>query len=109
MQLEEYFDFFASDDIRIRGTRIGIETILYEYLYREQQPSGIKEKFPNLTLEQIYATILYHLHNRQKTDEYLADWLKWSQKVREEQKRNPPPILIKLAKLKKDHKQAVLD
>ncbi len=108
MQLEEYFDFIASDDIRIRGTRVGIETILYEYIYREQQPSGIKDKFPTLTLEQIYATILYYLHNRQKVDEYIADWLKWSKKVRKEQKRNPPPVLIKLSKLKNDYKQAVV-
>jgi hypothetical protein len=33
MQLESYFNFLAPDDIRIQGTRIGIETILYEYIY----------------------------------------------------------------------------
>ena len=26
MQLEDYFDFLAPDDIRIKGHRIGIET-----------------------------------------------------------------------------------
>ncbi len=26
MQLEEYFDFLAPDYIRIKGTRVGIET-----------------------------------------------------------------------------------
>ncbi|MEH2239315.1 hypothetical protein [Nostoc sp.] len=36
MKLEEYFNALAPDDIRIRlkGTRIGIESILYEYIYR---------------------------------------------------------------------------
>jgi hypothetical protein len=30
MQLEDYFDFLAPDDIRLKGTRVGIETILTE-------------------------------------------------------------------------------
>ncbi|MGH2367163.1 MAG: DUF433 domain-containing protein, partial [Chloroflexota bacterium] len=29
MQLEDYFDFLAPDDIRLKGTRVGIETVLY--------------------------------------------------------------------------------
>ena len=29
MQLEDYFDFLAADDIRLKGSRIGIESILY--------------------------------------------------------------------------------
>jgi hypothetical protein len=33
MELESYFDFLAPDDIRIKGTRIGIETVLYEYIH----------------------------------------------------------------------------
>jgi len=28
MQLEDYFNFFAPNDIRLKGTRVGIETIL---------------------------------------------------------------------------------
>ncbi len=32
MELENYFDFQRHDDIRIRGTRVGIETVLYDYL-----------------------------------------------------------------------------
>ena len=32
MELESYFDFLSPEEIRIRGTRIGIETILEDYL-----------------------------------------------------------------------------
>ncbi len=35
MQVEGHFDFIAPDDIRIKGSRIGIESVLYEYIYRE--------------------------------------------------------------------------
>ncbi|MCY7408502.1 MAG: hypothetical protein LH631_14320 [Alkalinema sp. CAN_BIN05] len=42
MILEDYFDFLADDDIRIRGHRIGIETVLYEYLHRERSAEEIQ-------------------------------------------------------------------
>jgi hypothetical protein len=32
MQLQDYFTILAHDDIRIKGTRIGIESVLYEYI-----------------------------------------------------------------------------
>ena len=51
--LEEYFDFQRPDDIRLNGSRIGIEAILYEYVYRAQSPEAIQQKFSTLTLEQV--------------------------------------------------------
>lgn len=36
MQLEDYFNFWAiDDDIRLKGTRVGIETILYDFIHRK--------------------------------------------------------------------------
>ncbi len=35
MQLEDYFIFLCTNDIRLKNTRIGIETILYDY-YRDR-------------------------------------------------------------------------
>jgi len=32
MQLEDYFDFLEPDDIRVKGTRTGIETVLYDFI-----------------------------------------------------------------------------
>ncbi|NEO76071.1 MAG: hypothetical protein F6J99_07355 [Moorea sp. SIO4G3] len=48
MQLEEYFNFLAPDDIRIKGHRIGIETVLYEYLFK--RCSAFMRGFPPLAL-----------------------------------------------------------
>jgi len=33
MPLEDYFDFQRPDDIRVRGTRVGIEPIIYELIH----------------------------------------------------------------------------
>src|SRR6188768_2973456 len=83
MNLDAYFDFLAVDDIRIKGTRIGIESILYEYIHRGQSPEAIAERFHTVSLEQVYATILYYLRHREQLDAYLTDWLAFSRTARE--------------------------
>ena len=105
MQLEDYFDFLASDDIRLKGSRIGIESVLYEYIYREQSPEAIHTRFPSLTLEQVYATILYYLHNRDAVEAYITDWLEWGERMRQEQDLNPPPVVVRLRGLKAERQK----
>jgi uncharacterized protein (DUF433 family) len=100
MQLEDYFDFQRPDDIRLKGTRVGIETILYDFIHRKRTPEEIAQSYPSLNLEQVYATILYYLHNKEAVSTYIADWLEHGHRAREEQKRNPPPVVQKLMKLK---------
>ena len=96
MQLEEYFDFLAPNDIRIKGHRIGIESILYEYVYNSKSAEEMVERFPTLSLAQIYATILYYLQNEERLNQYLADWLKHGEQKRREQTQNPTPTMLKL-------------
>ncbi len=108
MQLENYFDFLAPDDIRLKGSRIGIESVLYEYIFREQTPEEIAKRFPTLALEQIYATLLYYLHNRREIDAYVAEWLEYGRLMREEQERNPPPFVHRLRALKAERQKAQL-
>ena len=109
MELESYFEFLAPDDIRIRGTRIGIETILYDYLYRGQSPEDIAACYRSVALEQVYATITYHLHNREAVNTYLEGWLVHGRRMREAQDQNPPPVLIKLCTLAAQQRQAVAE
>ena len=96
---ERNFDFLSEDDIRIKGTRIGIETVLYESLHLSQTPEEIVENYPTLTLEEVYATILYYLQNPIKIGSYLADKLQFSQILREESEKNPPPGVVRLRQL----------
>jgi uncharacterized protein (DUF433 family) len=108
MQLEDYFNFLAANDIRLKDSRIGIETILYEYIYRSLTPEEIAKIYPSLSLEQVYATILYYLHNQEQVKQYIADWLEWGQKMREEQKQNPSPVVQKLMKIKAERQAKML-
>jgi uncharacterized protein (DUF433 family) len=102
MQLEDYFDFLAEDDIRVKGTRVGIETILYDFIHRQHSPEKIIQTYPALTSEQVYATILYYLHNREEVTYYLADWLKWCREVRREQQLHPSALRTSLLKAKEE-------
>ena len=75
MQWEDYFDFLAPDDIRIRGTRVGIETVLSDAIHRGRTPEQIVASYPSLSLEQVYATLTYHLHHKERIDRYLTAWV----------------------------------
>jgi len=99
MQLEDYFDFLGPDDIRIKGHRHGIETILYDYIHGGQSPEEIAENYPTITLEQIYATITYYMRNRAAIDKYLSDWIEHGERMRAEQAANPSPGILRLRKL----------
>ncbi len=100
MKLEDYFTFLSPEDIRLKGTRVGIETILYEYIYHHRTAEAIANIYTNLTLEQIYATILYFLHNKTQITQYMADWLSYCQESERQSQENPSESLIRLRQLK---------
>lgn len=93
--IENYFDFLSPDDIRIKGTRIGIETVLDDYL-GGSSPEEIAARYRTLTLEQVYATITYYLHNQKEIDEYLERWRAYTEAAWQEQQRNPPEFVQEL-------------
>ena len=97
--LEDNFMFLTENDIRLKGTRVGIETILCEYIDNSKMPVVIAAHYYTPTLEQVYATILYYLQNQEKVGAYLEDYLEYCRKAREEQAKNPSPAVIRLRKL----------
>ena len=96
MQLEDYFDFLAPDDIRVRDSRIGVETVLSEYLYHGLTPEEIAIHYPTLTMEQIYATLTYYWRNQAQMEAYLSEHEQQAQQRRDEQIRNPSPTVQRL-------------
>jgi len=93
--LENYFDFLAQDDVRLKGTRVGIETVLEDYL-NGASPEEIGARYRSVTLEQVYATITYYLHNQREVDAYLARWRAYCDAAWQEQERNPPEIVLRM-------------
>lgn len=98
--IAEYFNFFSPGDIRLKNSRIGIETILYEYIDCGRSPEEIAQTYQSISLEQVYATILYYLQNQETVSAYMRDWLEHGHKMREQQRLNPPPVSEKLRQLR---------
>ena len=93
--MENYFDFLSPDDIRIKGTRVGIETVLDDYL-GGASPEEIAARYRTLTLEQVYATITYYLHKQEEIDKYLERWRAYTEAAWQEQQCNPPQFVREL-------------
>src|SRR6476646_7512503 len=70
MELENYFDFGKQGEIRLKGHRINLEHVLRLYL-EGAGPEEFVYDFPSLNLEEVHATILYYLANKEKIEEYL--------------------------------------
>ena len=83
----------------VRGTRIGIEAILLDYLDLGLFAEDIALRYPSLTLEQVYAAITYYWHNRQQVDAHLEAWKADGERRRREQELNPSPAVQRIRAL----------
>ena len=99
MQLEDYFDFLAPNDIRVKGSRIGIETILLDYIDLGLSAEEIALRYRTLTLEQVYATLAYYWHYRNQIDAYLQAAREHEERMIAEQERNLPPAVRRLREM----------
>ncbi len=108
MQLEDYFvfekmesKFGPAEEIWIKGSRIIIDFVIDEYKHGTSPEKIVSEIYPSLTLEQVYATILYYLHNKEAVeahielgkkicDDHYQEWLK----------KEPAPVVKRLRELK---------
>lgn len=99
MELESYFEFVSPEDIRLKGTRIGIETVVEDYL-EGASPEEIAARYRNLTLEQVYATLLYYCQHQAEVDAYLEAWRTETERAWLDQQRHPSPATKRLRELK---------
>lgn len=106
MELESYFEFLGEDNIRIKGTRVGIETVLDDYL-EGASPEEIAARYRSLSLEQVYATITYYLHNRAKVGVYLEAWRQLTDQAEQEQELSPSEFVLRLQERLKSQRIAM--
>ena len=107
MELEQYFDFLAENDVRVRGTRVGIETILFDYLDVGLSPEQIAYRYSTLTIEQVYATVTYYWRNQAAVEKYLTHTAAEVEASRQEQLRSPSPAVARLRELARQRQSLV--
>jgi uncharacterized protein (DUF433 family) len=59
------------DTYRIKGTRVSLDSIVYEYL-SGLSPEAIADNFDTLSLEQVYGAITFYLAHRDRVDQHLS-------------------------------------
>ncbi len=91
--------FLIQNHIRIKETRVGIETVLTEYL-NAMSPEEIAIRYPTLTLEQVYATVTFYLHNQQEVDRYLDRWRNYAETAWQYQQQHPSPAVQRVCEIK---------
>lgn len=108
MVLEDYFEIEKFDsklgpaeEIRLKGHNITIDIVINAYKEGNSPEKIAGEIYPTLSLDKVYATILYYLRNKDAVDEYLArgreiceaNYREWLQK-------EPAPVVKRLRELK---------
>jgi uncharacterized protein (DUF433 family) len=88
MEWNHYFDFLGPNEIRIKGTRVGIEFVLQAYL-EGAGPEEIVLRYPTLSLEQVHATITYYLGHQEAMQDYLARWWQEGEEAWQQQQHHP--------------------
>lgn len=107
MNLEDYFEFIADDDIRIKGHRIGIEDVLKYYL-QGYSTEEILNELPTLNIEKIYATLTYYHQNKLKLEHYLLKLEQKREQKYQEWSNKPSPLIQRLKKAKANKRQEKL-
>lgn len=76
--------------IRIKGTRLPIDRIVYAYKNGES-PEEIFDSFPSdaYTIADIYLIIAYYLQNKERIEKYLAKRQEEADKIRQEIEVSP--------------------
>ncbi len=95
MELKDYLEFLDPLDIRIKGTRIGLDDVVYAFR-QGWTPDEIVMHYRSLTLEQVYGAITYYLHNRAEVDDYMTRLDAWQAERRREASQNVPPVIQRL-------------
>lgn len=67
MSLENSYISTDSDSYRITGTRVSLDSIVYDYL-SGLSPEAIADNFDTLSLEQVYGAITFYLSHRDEVD-----------------------------------------
>jgi uncharacterized protein (DUF433 family) len=76
--------------IRVGGTRVTLDTVVYAF-QQGATPDEIVDRYPAITLTDVYATIAYYLLNREEVEAYLRASEELAQKIREENEARWPP------------------
>ncbi len=110
MQLQECFEFEKFDTkfgpverIRIKGHRIAIEHVIEQFKAGQEPQAIVRDIYPSLTLEEVYATIAYYLLHKKEVEDYIRHGDVIGEAYYQEYLQKEPPEVIKRLKALKNN------
>lgn len=94
MEPEDYFDFYPNGVMRLKGHRIDLEHVVYEYNHGMGMPE-LLERFPSLNQEKIQACLDYYLAHKEKIDQDIERWREEDELAYQKQQSDPRVIALK--------------
>ena len=93
MDVRGYFEFIDENTIRIKGHALGLEHVLEDYLQGARE-FDIQQRYPDLSLADIHAAILYYIVNKAEVTAYLQRVKARDEEAWQKRQREPDPFLI---------------
>lgn len=111
MQLRDCFEFEKFDTkfgrpverIRIKGHRIAIEHVIEQFKAGHEPQAIVRDIYPSLTLEEVYATIAYYLLNKAEVEAYMLQGKEIAEAYYQEYLEKEPPEVVKRLKALKNN------
>ena len=88
----------AGDAYRITGTRVSLDSIVYDYL-SGLSPENIADNFDTLSLEQVYGAITYYLSHLDEVDRHLMQNRAKFDALRKKARESHPLLYRKLEEM----------
>ena len=87
-----------NDSYRISGTRVSLDSIVYDYL-SGLSPESIADNFDTLSLEQVYGAITYYLSHKDEVDRHLMQNRAKFDALRKQARESHPRLYRKLEEM----------
>lgn len=101
MMLEDTFDVWGFDDIRLKGHRIGLDDVLDLY-HEGKTPEDITTYYPTLTLDVVQNAIAYYLQHRDELDAYLERQHAYAKEQTQLAEEHPSANALRLRRIRQE-------
>jgi uncharacterized protein (DUF433 family) len=90
----------------IAGTRVSLDSVVHAFREGASAEAIATERFPVLTLEQVYGAIAYYLAHRKEIDEYLSQDDAEYEALRQKTREADPEFTRKLVEARRQMQSA---
>lgn len=96
--MDNNYVIVVDDVYRITGTRVSLDSIVYDYL-SGLSPESIADSFDSLSLEQVYGAITFYLSHRDEVDRHLMSNRAKFDALRKKARESHPLLYRKLEEM----------